>query len=717
MSGENLSYQFAGSAALPGDVNNDGYGDIIIGESAFNNSLEAYKGRLSLFYGGANMNNVADRIIYGESSYDYFGYSVSDAGDVDGDGVNEFVAGAPLNDNAGNNAGMVYLYKGTETATDLDDVELTGLPSVQFGYAVSSAGDFNADGYDDVIVGAPKAYSNGLESGEASIYFGGPVWNKTPDITISGQNSYDHLGTSVSFAGDVNQDSYDDLIIGAPENDAAGTDAGRAYIFFGGPSPDGVPDLIISGESVGDRFGFSVSKAGNVNGDLAGDVIVGAPFSNAGANLAGRSYVFFGGAVMNNVADVIMTVPLAGLWFGISCSFAGDVNGDQYDDVIVGGGMMSGIGNGYAAVFFGGPSMDNVPDVDMYGISLDDHFGYSVSYAGDVNGDQYSDVIVGAYGYDLHVVDAGAAYIFYGAANMNGNYDVYLEGSKESDFFGVSVASAGKVNSDNYDDVIIGACYNDAGGTNAGSANVYFGGPAMDNKRDIVMTGKVPNANFGFAVANAGDLNSDGRGDLAIGGLNSDKVKLFMNSEPVEQLILTLKLAQEGFFDTGTQKLNMSDTVTVSLRNSSFPYNQIDTCKGVINKVTLEGRFYFTAAPSGNYYLKVKHRNSLETWSANPVRLTKNSNVNYDFTVAAYTAYGFNEKIVNNNPLMYGIFSGDVDNDGAVDATDGSIIDNDVINFVTGYTVTDVTGDYFVDAADYLVADNNAYNFVAKITP
>ncbi|MBK9227381.1 MAG: FG-GAP repeat protein [Ignavibacteria bacterium] len=715
--GENISYQFSGSLSMPGDLNNDGFDDVIVGEALYNNYTDTYKGRLSLYHGGVSMDSIADRIIYGDNLYNRYGYSVSGAGDVDGDGVNEFLAGAPLSEYAGTDAGMVYLYKGSESSTDIEDLELTGLPVEQFGYSVSSAGDFNADGFEDVIVGAPKANSNGTESGKASIFYGGPLWNTSPDITINGFAAFDHFGTSVSQAGDVNQDSYDDLIIGAPENDAAGVDAGRAYIYFGGPSADGVADLILTGEAAGDRFGFCVSKAGNVNGDLARDVIVGAPFNNAGANQSGRCYIYFGGTAMNNVADVVMNKTIPGLWFGISCSYAGNVNADQYDDVIIGGSMTSGVGDGLAMIYYGGQNMDNVEDVEMYGYNIDDHFGYSVSCAGDVNGDNYSDVIVGAYGNDNSGTDAGAAFIFFGGASMNGASDVVMFGAMSGDFLGVSVSSAGRINNDINDDVIIGACYNDAGGVNSGRAYVFYGGYSMDDKRDLVLTGKTPNGNFGWSVAGPCDLNSDGKSDLIIGGFNNGKAMLYMNSDPVEHLIVTVKIAQEGFYDAGLQKLNMSDTVTLSLRNSYFPFSQVEDCKAVINKVTMEGRFYFKSAAESSYYLKVKHRNSIETWSATPLTLTRRKNVNYDFTDEAFKSYGSNAKIVGSTPLVYGIYSGDVNNDGAIDATDASLIDNDAMNFVTGYTLTDVTGDYFVDAVDYLIADNNAYNFVVKITP
>jgi len=141
----------------------------------------------------------------------------------------------------------------------------------------------------------------------------------------------DQFGWSVSTAGDVNGDGYSDIIVGAYSNDA-----GRAYIYFGGISMDNIADILMTGEAVFDQFGISVSTAGDVNGDGYSDVIVGAWLNSAGGSFAGRSYVYFGGTLMDNIADVIITGETAGDIFGISVSTAGDVNGDGYSDVIVG---------------------------------------------------------------------------------------------------------------------------------------------------------------------------------------------------------------------------------------------------------------------------------------------------------------------------------------------------------------------------------------------
>ena len=173
---------------------------------------------------------------------------------------------------------------------------------------------------------------------------------------FTGQAAGDRFGISVSTAGDVNGDGYSDIIVGAPFNDAGGNDAGRAYIYFGGTSMDNIADVIMTGEAADDRFGFPVSTAGDVNGDGYNDVIVGAIFNDAGGNTAGRAYIYFGGTSMDNNVDVTMTGEAAGDFFGISVSTAGDVNGDGYSDVIVGAYFNDAGGSdaGRAYIYFGG---------------------------------------------------------------------------------------------------------------------------------------------------------------------------------------------------------------------------------------------------------------------------------------------------------------------------------------------------------------------------
>ncbi|MEO8209772.1 MAG: hypothetical protein ABI840_04390, partial [bacterium] len=176
-----------------------------------------------------------------------------------------------------------------------------------------------------------------------------------------------------------------------------------------------------------------------------------------------------------------------------------------------------------------------------------------------------------------------------------------------------------------------------------------------------------------------------------------------------------IKVIVEGFYNVVSGKLNMRDTVRAYLRNNLSPFNIIDSAKSIIDSVTFTGSFLFANAPSGTYYIQIKHRNSIETWSkANGEVYTLGIQFNYDFTTAASQAYGSN---MIQKGTKFCIFGGDVLQDGIVELADNTLIDNDAFNFATGYVNTDVTGDRFVDLEDGTIADNNAFNFVSAVTP
>jgi hypothetical protein len=222
-----------------------------------------------------------------------------------------------------------------------------------FGSSVAAAGDVNGDGFSDVIVGAYSNNAGGALAGRAYLYFGGPSMDNIADVIFTGEAGFDYFGISVAAAGDVNGDGFSDVIVGAYGNDAGGVDAGRAYLYFGGASMDNIPDVIFTGEASFDRFGTSVSSADDVNQDGFPDVIVGAPL---GGNAAGRIYLYFGGASMDNIADIIFTGEASSDLFGMSVSSAGDVNRDGFSDVIVGANENSAVGYkmGRAYVYAGG---------------------------------------------------------------------------------------------------------------------------------------------------------------------------------------------------------------------------------------------------------------------------------------------------------------------------------------------------------------------------
>ncbi len=196
-----------------------------------------------------------------------------------------------------------------------------------------------------------------------------------------------------------------------------------------------------------------------------------------------------------------------------------------------------------------------------------------------------------------------------------------------------------------------------------------------------------------------------------------DDIKI-TNYNPLINSIVTnlnLTLAQEGFYNSVLGRLNMKDTVTVYLKNSTAPYANVDSAKGVIDSLTFTGTFAFRNAPSGNYYIVVKHRNCIETWSkAGGIVYTFGGTNNYNFTTSASQAYGSNLQLVD---TKYCLFSGDINQDGSVNLDDVLSAYNDANSFLTGYLNTDVNGDLITELSDVLIVYNNSGNFVSKITP
>ena len=558
LNGASANDLFGSSVSNVGDLNGDSYSDVIVG-TWLNDAGGTDVGRAYIYFGGISMDEIADVIMTGEDDEDYFGISVSTAGDVNGDGYSDVIVGADHNDAGGIWAGRAYLYTNSLSGNDIPDEFFTGgAADNYFGCSVSTAGDVNGDGYSDIIVGA---YGFSSFRGYVYIYFGGIGMDNSADVLLYGEIfTSDWFGYSVSTAGDVNGDGYDDIIVGANRNEAGGNNAGRAYIYFGGTGMDNIPDVTLTGETAGDQFGVSVSIAGDLNGDGYSDVIVGAPYNDAGGTDAGRAYIYFGGASMDNVADVILNGAAAGDDFGSSVCTAGDVNGDGYNDVIVGTPNNDAGGNsaGQAYIYFGGVNMDNNEDVILTGAAADDRFGYSVSTAGDLNGDDYSDVIVGAYHNDAGGTDAGRAYIFFGGISVDNTADIILTGESASDIFGNSVSVAGDVNGDGYGDVIIGAQYSDASGTNTGRSYIYFGGASMDNTADVIMNGENLGDWFGSSVSFAGDVNGDGYSDVLVGaerndggGTDAGRAYLYLSSSPpIKPRIMSVK---DVPFDQGGQ--------------------------------------------------------------------------------------------------------------------------------------------------------------------
>lgn len=381
-----------------------------------------------------------------------------------------------------------------------------------FGESVASAGDVNNDGFDDIIVGAPANDAGGSSAGRAYVFSG-----RTGDTlyVFTGEAIRDHFGTSVASAGDVNNDGYDDLIVGAPFNASTGRSTGRCYVYSG---LNGNVMYIFTGERAHDNFGFSVATAGDVNGDGYDDVIVGAYLHDGSgrpgdpAENTGRAYVYSGrfGNLIHEFSG-----EETGNGFGASVASAGDVNGDGYDDLII-GAFANGAGGAQAGRAYVHSGVDGELLYVFTGEAVRDRLGASVASAGDVNADGYADLIVGAYRNDAGGEDAGRAYVYSG---LTGDTLYVFSGEATGDEFGIPVASAGDVNGDGHDDLIIGGRSNGAIGARAGRAYIYSG---IDGVTLRVLTGEVAGDRLGISVASAGDVDNDGYDDLIVGATGND---------------------------------------------------------------------------------------------------------------------------------------------------------------------------------------------------
>jgi hypothetical protein len=518
LTGSNAQDNFGLSVSASGDVNANGFADVIVGAPGSDGG-GTNAGRAQIYYGGNPMNNSVDVTLNGLTAQDNFGTSVSYAGDVNGDGFSDVICGAPNNDAAGTNAGRAYVYLGSNPMNTTADLTITGAAANDiFGYSVSGNGDVNGDGYSDVVSGAPLNDAGGSYSGSVYVYFGGATLDNTVDVTLAGMTG-ENFGHSVSIQGDLNGDGYSDILAGAPNNGAVFTDAGRTYVYYGGSSVDNIRDVMFSGENSLDNLGFKVAYAGDVNGDGYTDILAGAPFNNAGGTAAGKVYLYMNSMTGSDIADEYFTGSAAYDGLGCSVSGAGDVNGDGYSDLIV-GALDYNSSQGIAYIFFGGSVLDNTADVTMIGEAAIDYFGQAVSRAGDVNSDGFADVIVGASGNDAGGSTAGRAYIYFGGASMNNSADVVITGAAAFDNLGWSVASAGDVNGDGYSDVVIGVPGDNA---YAGKGVIYFGGQSMNNVADVdLYGGNFPNDLCGYAVSTAGDINGDGFDDVIVGSIYND---------------------------------------------------------------------------------------------------------------------------------------------------------------------------------------------------
>ncbi|BAQ65629.1 cadherin domain-containing protein [Geminocystis sp. NIES-3709] len=605
LNGINIRDYSGRSVSNGGDINGDGIDDLIIGAfGADPNGISSGQnyvvfGSRSGFASNLNLSTLNGSNgfrLNGINIVDYSGRSVSNGGDINGDGIDDLLIGAYFADPNGisiSGSGQTYVVFGSRsgfasnfnlsTLDGSNGFRLNGInANDRSGFSVSNGGDINGDGIDDLLIGASFADPNGTDSGQTYVVFGsrsgfGSNFNlSTLDgsngFRLNGINANDRSGVSVSNGGDINGDGIDDLIIGANGADPNGVDSGQTYVVFGSRSGfasnfnlstlDGSNGFRLNGINVGYNSGVSVSNGEDINGDGIDDLLIGANFADPNSNSnSGQSYVVYGNSApildLNGTTGQVLGFRLNGINVddrsGFSVSNGGDINGDGIDDLIIGayGADPNGISaSGQSYVVFGSRSgftsnfnlstLDGSNGFRLNGINADDRLGVSVSNGGDINGDGIDDLIIGAYGADPNGnVDSGQSYVVFGSrssftsnfnlSNLDGSNGFRLNGINVGDRSGFSVSNGGDINGDGIDDLIIGA---DRAGSNSGQSYVVFGSRSgftsnfnlstLNGSNGFRLNGINANDYSGRSVSNAGDINGDGIDDLIIGAFTAD---------------------------------------------------------------------------------------------------------------------------------------------------------------------------------------------------
>ncbi len=609
LSGGQTASSFGFSVAGLGDVNGDGYADVMVGAPHWDPGIiDTNNGKVYCYLGSATgLATSPTWEAVGAGGGDLFGSWVAGGADINGDGYNDALIGAPDYTTIG---GAFYWTLGS--AGGLLSTNRVSPAQIDFGQNLSMMGDFNGDGFADVIVGGDANYANIYEGspngllfsasaggqiasygevvacagdvdgdgtsdflinhpdapggGIVRLYLGGRQvpGSVVPEQEVMGSAPGESFGAAVASAGDVNGDGLDDFIAGSPT--VGGSDEGRVSVYHGTVAGLFFPDWVSNGTTPGGSLGEAVASAGDVDGDGYADIVVGEP----GAD---KIHVYMGSASgLSASPDWTFQDDEAGSRLGASVDGAGDINGDGYADIVAGAPLYDGdyVEQGRVRVFMGSAQGMTNSGFRIYNFQSGGYFGASVAGIGDGDGDGFDDVAIGTPGYTLTEVDQGSAFVFFGASNTMTGPWASTGGAAAGDANGSSIAAAGDVNGDGFADFVVGAPLADQGGTaDVGTARIYFGsdvGVPFLTSRTIPAPAIWPNRQWGRSVSSAGDLASLGKTMVAIGNVNNlGGAQLGL----VE--VTSSSYAHIGYLNSGANGTNLAVAVAGDLDGDGLP--------------------------------------------------------------------------------------------------------------------------------------------------
>ncbi|WP_156113896.1 FG-GAP repeat protein [Myxosarcina sp. GI1] len=553
-----------------GDINGDGFDDLVLSaqnqgtNNASKDKFSNYRGAVYTIFGSnngfdaaVNINNLDESdgfVIQGLNDNDNLGLAVSNTGDINGDGLNDLIIGARASNVANKKRGVAYVVFGSSNGFDatFDLKSLDGSNGFivydskiisDLGRAVSSGGDINGDGFDDFIVSAPsvRLNNNSYGNGAAYVIFGNADFDGTFDIdnldgsngfVIRGLNSYDSLGYALSNGGDINGDGFDDLIVGARGVDYTGA----AYVIFGNDEGfDANFDLTsLNGSNgfaiatSGNEFiglGETVSNGGDINNDGFDDFVISAPNRGVDGSFGfeGAAYVAFGNSKGFNATVNLdrldgsngFIIPGSRDFEGVGAvNDGGDINGDGFDDLVVGSSRATFVIFGNDSSFKASFDLNKVNSSNGLVVSGASRYGSVISNKGDINGDNLDDLIVNG-----SIGNNSNAYVIFGFQPLN------LTGSPRNDILNGGIgndvisglAGNDRINGLYGDDKLSGGSGNDTLNGSAGKDTLVgeTGKDLLlgDNDNDLIYGGSGNDT-----------LNGSNGSDRLLGNLNSDRL-------------------------------------------------------------------------------------------------------------------------------------------------------------------------------------------------